>query len=89
MTVEELANNLNLPQGELIDDTYLIVLKDSNDYARTYTKLSNSDILTLDDDYINLGTDNTSIAYFSNDYYIVLSANFVSDEYTVEITEVE
>lgn len=88
MTIKDILETFNLPEGEQVDDAYLIVLKNSDEFAKIYTKLSKSDIAVIDEDASSLDLDGSFLVYdLEEDYYIILTALFEKDEYTVQIKE--
>jgi len=88
MEANELARELGFSQeGETKGKSYVIRLKDSNDYSRAYTLLDKSDLTELDGDAISLDVEKSTISYVSEGYRITLDADFDKDVYTVTIKE--
>lgn len=72
-------------QGE--DGTYIIDIRDSNDYGKYYSKLDRSDLLDEDEESSNVTVDGSTIVYISDDYTLTLIADFASDQYKLTIRE--
>ena len=86
MSVKDLVNKLNIDDtnGKYTDTSFTVVLKDSDDFARTYSKVD-----SLDDSVATVHmTENHSICEFSlEDFDVTLDADLESDYYTLTITE--
>lgn len=88
MEASELAREIGFQQeGETKGKSYVIRLKDSNDYSRAYTLLDKSGLTELDGDAISLDVEKSTISYVSEGYRITLDADFDKDVYTVTIKE--
>ena len=77
---------INQP-GRMENDSYIIVLPNSNAYSKVYTILDKSDQMDLDIDKINMDENTSSMTYLSDDFDITLTADFDKDSYTMELTE--
>ena len=91
MTRDEVARELNLPEGIERNGEYVIILNDSGEYSKAYTKLDSSNSLDLvtQDSVIN---EHTSTLYYVGNfgdtesmYDIILDADFDEDIYKVTI----
>jgi len=69
------------------DGTYVIDIRDSNDYGIYYSKLDRSDLLDEDEESSNVTIDGSTIVYISDDYTLTLIADFASDQYKLTIRE--
>lgn len=69
------------------DGTYVIDIKDSNEYGVYYSKLDRSDLLDEDEESSNVTIDGSTIVYISDDYTLTLIADFASDQYKLTIRE--
>lgn len=69
------------------DGTYIIDIRDSNDYGKYYSKLDRSDLLDEDEESSNVTVDGSTIVYISDDYTLTLIADFASDQYKLTIRE--
>lgn len=93
--IKEILNKLGITEtGSYKDHFYVIQLKDSNDYARMYTKLDKNAINTEYPEFAkNTNEATTKITnYFEIDvdevtYDIFLFADFVEGKYYVKIAE--
>ena len=80
-------------RGEVIyDDTnnvdkLVINLKNSNEFARTYTLLDNADWLTLDDGDLSIQDERSNLMYINDEVSFNLKANLLEDKYILEIEE--
>lgn len=91
MNIKEIIEKLNLTNYEVEnnskDNSYIIRLKDSNDYSKVYTILDKSDGFDLDVDKILLNEDVSEFIYMCDNYDVKLIANLSEDKYKVIIEE--
>ena len=89
--MEQLLRELGISEiPELSSDgTYVIDIRDSNDYGIYYSKLDRSDLLDEDEESSNVTIDGSTIVYISDDYTLTLIADFASDQYKLTIRENE
>lgn len=96
-SIKDLLRTLKIDKlGSYDDHKYVILLQDSDEYAKMYTTLDKNAVNT---EYpnINKNTNNSTIGitnYFetsfeNKDYTIILTADFEKDLYTVKIGEKE
>ena len=93
--IKNVLKRLDLEEtGTYKDHFYIINLKDSNEYAKTYTKLDKNAINTEYPEFAKNTNEATIkiINYFELEedsvlYDIFLIANFVDDTYYLKITE--
>lgn len=71
------------------EDSYIIDIQDSDEYARYYSKLDKSDLLEEDDESSQVTLENSSIQYETTDgkFSLTLLADFDGDVYTLVIKE--
>lgn len=86
--IKSFLGGLGISQsGRMEDDSYVIVLPNSNAYSKVYTILDKSDQTDLDIDKINMDENASSMTYLSDDFDITLTADFDNDSYTMELKE--
>lgn len=87
-SAKEFAEELGIKEnGNFKDNVYIVNLDNSDEYSKIYTLLSNSELLELNPEAINLGVSEAIISYDSEDYTVKLLANFDEDVYTVSIED--
>ena len=67
--------------------TYIIPLKDSNEFARVYTKLDNADWLFLYDGELSLREEASSLLFVNEDVNFTLKSDFINNNYILEVRE--
>lgn len=68
--------------------SYIVDLKDSNDFGRIYSKLENSDDLELQEDTLLLTIHNSNIEYrYEDEFQLVLKADWDNDSYELVVSE--
>ena len=68
--------------------SYIVDLKDSNDFGRIYSKLENSDDLDLQEDTLLLTIHNSNIEYrYEDEFQLVLKADWDNDSYELVVSE--
>ena len=65
----------------------IIDIQDSNEYGRIYSRLDRSELLEEDEDSSQITADNASIYYESDEYQLILLADFNADQYKLIIKE--
>ena len=68
---------------------YVIDLESSDDYNKTYSKLSKNDSLEEDGESSNIDLAKSTILFYSEDFELELIANFEEDTYNLVVTELE
>jgi hypothetical protein len=84
------ANQIGIAtQGTMSDGKYIVHLEDSDVYSKAYTLLSNSKILHLDSDEVTITEHNSTMKYLSDDFDVVLDADFDNDDYNITIEKAD
>ena len=91
MELETFVQTLELPEkGEFRNGAYIIDLDNSDEYAHCYDVLFRSGLVDLDEEATEIFTDAPSkVVYRSEDYDVILYADFNSDVYKIKIKEVK
>lgn len=79
---------INIP-GYYNKDTYIIDLKDANEYAKIATKLDKSTELEEIEDFSISNISISNLMYENDNYVLNLIADFDNNIYKLEITEVK
>lgn len=76
--------------GEIIDDSFVAVIKNSNEYGKIFSILEKSEDLNIMDQNQVVTEDGSSLLYesISEDYILNLIADFENDIYQLVVTEV-
>ena len=86
MSVKELVNKLGIDDsnGKYTDTSFTVELKDSNEFARIYSKLD-----ALEDSVVVVHmTENHSVCEFTlENFDVTLDADLEGDYYTLSVTE--
>ena len=87
--MEELLNELNLDiePTKLDANKYEIDLDNSNEYAKMYSMLNNSEIVKEDIDSSQLTSDTSSLQFTANNLTVTLLADFNADTYKMILRE--
>lgn len=94
--VVQVLERLNLPKvGNYVDAGYLITLKDSNEYAKYYTILTDT-ALNVEYPDLEFNSNGNAIKIVNKfeasvagyDYLLLLTADFQEDKYSIYIQEV-
>lgn len=91
MSAEELALKLNLDRKGIYgeDGTYVIDIRNSDEFGRYYSRLDNNEELECVEESTLLTTHNGSLLYrYGDEFQITLIADFDNDEYRAVIMEV-
>lgn len=89
MTQEEFLQELGIDKAvEFKNNEAVVILKDSNEYAKMYSILSNSDLLDLESEKVVINTNISTLKYTGQYYNITLSADLTRDIYKLIIEEV-
>lgn len=75
--------------GYYDEDIYVIPLDDSDEFAKMYSILDKSDKVELDDEFIGIDKTNSMLLYISDKYEVKLVSNFDSDDYRIEIRDLD
>lgn len=93
MTEQEYLKQLNITlEGEIGDNnSYVVSLKDSNDYGRIFSKLEKSDDLDPLEDNQVVTEQGSSLMYesLSEPFLLNLIADFDGDVYQLIVTRIE
>lgn len=83
--MSEFVESLKLPEkGTFSNDQYIVKLKDDDQFANVYTKLS----FSLDESDSSITTPDTAFYEFHNDWFNVnISADFVKNLYSLVVEE--
>ena len=83
--MSEFIDSLELPEkGTFSNGQYVVKLKDDNQFASVYTKLS----FSLDESESSITTPETTFYEFHNDWFNVnISADFVKNIYRLVVEE--
>ena len=88
--LSEFLNELNITkEGYYDEDIYVIPLADSDEFAKIYSILDKSDKVDLDDEFIGIDKVNSMLLYISDKYEVKLVSNFDSDDYRIEIRDLD
>lgn len=88
--IEKLLKELNIDKtGKVQDEQYVIVLDDSNEYSRVYTKLDKYEGADLDPEEMVMSDSSSIMIYLTDDFDITLKADFNEDRYYLIIEEAE
>jgi hypothetical protein len=86
MEPSEFAKQLGIEEtGSNINDVFTIILKDSDEYAKIYTLLDNSDLVKLDGEDVDISENNSILIYYNDDFTLTLSADLDNDDYNLTI----
>ena len=90
MQTKDFALKLGIKiQGKESNEGYVIRFNNSDDYAKVYSLLSRSELLSLEEDQVILSEHTNIIKYISDEFDLTLAANFDKDSYTLTIKEGE
>lgn len=87
--MEEFLERIGLPSnGDYSSEGIFIVeLKDSDEFAKAYSKLDRSNLVEEDIDSSVMSLDNGSIQFIGDDYSITLLSNDEDDDYRLTVKE--
>lgn len=89
MRIEEFVKDLGIEsEVEYDNGVATVILKDSNDYAKVYTLLSDSDLVDLEPESVVINQELTSLKLTNEDFEVTLSADLERDIYKLVIEEV-
>lgn len=71
------------------NDSYHVIFKNSDDYAKAYTRLENYGLVEIDPSATLLDQDINQLLYLGDDFDVKLIANFKEDTYKVVISKPE
>ena len=84
--ITEKGSYFNIPDKN--KDIYVINLKNSDAFARTYTKLENADWLLPQEGDLSLQTNVSQLLYLGDEVAFTLKGDLVNDAYTLEVEEI-
>lgn len=88
MEIQEFLMSLNIEKEIVIDNGEQTVFLDSSDeYARVYTALTESEEVDLESESVVVSSELISLKFSNNDFVIALSADLTRDIYKVTIEE--
>lgn len=64
-----------------------IDLLDENKFAKVFSKLNSSNDFWEDEESSSLDLDGSQYAFENNNYYIIITSNFIEDKYSITIEE--
>lgn len=88
--IKEFLEDLGLKHtlGAVNDDgTYIINLRNSDDFSSAYVKLDSSELVTMDIDSIIMNENSNEVTYVGDDFVVFLKAEFNENKYILEIEE--
>lgn len=89
MRIEDFVKDLGIEnEVEYDNGVATVILKDSNDYAKVYTLLSDSDLVDLEPESVVINQELTSLKLTNEDFEVTLSADLERDIYKLVIEEV-
>lgn len=89
MRIEDFVKDLEIEnEVEYDNGVATVILKDSNDYAKVYTLLSDSDLVDLEPESVVINQELTSLKLTNEDFEVTLSADLERDIYKLVIEEV-
>ena len=68
-------------------EDYIVILDDSDDFAKMYTLLDNANWLSSQNTSLSLQQDVTLIKYSNDNISLILSADFTEDKYLLKLEE--
>ena len=86
MTIEQILNKIERPYEKQSDNSYIVSLNDSEDFARVYTFLDKLEDRVLT---VHIENDKTVCNCVYNEYELVLSGDLNTDEYTLTVEELK
>lgn len=92
MTIKELLSKLNLNvtvNENAPKDVLTIDLKNSDEYARVYTRLENTELLELDEASVTMSEHSTILEYYNEEFNVTLESDFDSDVYKLVIERIK
>ena len=91
MNINDWIESLKISSNpkSLGDGKYKVSLKDSNEFAKVYSKLEKNDILDIDEEATLITEDISQLLYLGKDIRINLVGNFEKDIYYIIISEEE
>lgn len=88
MEIQEFLMSLNIEKEIVIDNGEQTVFLDSSDeYARVYTALTESEEVELESESVVVSSELISLKFSNNDFVVALSADLTRDIYKVTIEE--
>lgn len=89
MRIEDFVKDLGIEnEVEYDNGVATVILKDSNDYAKVYTLLSDSDLVNLEPESVVINQNLTSLKLTNEYFEMILSADLERDIYKLVIEEI-
>jgi len=83
--MEEIVQKLNLPfEGEMHNNSYIVILDNSDDFSKLYNNISTRGEFTLDDRSMST-SDNAVFIFYNDDCEIQFTADFKQDIYRMTV----
>lgn len=89
MEIKEFLTTINIDKEIVFDnDISTVLLDNSNEYAKVYTSLTDSEYVELESESVVISPEITSLKYKNNDFVVTLSADLSRDIYKLTFDEV-
>lgn len=89
MEIKEFLAIINIDKEIVFDNNISTVFLDnSNEYAKVYTSLTDSEYVKLEPESVVISPEITSLKYKNNDFVVTLSADLSRDIYKLTFDEV-
>lgn len=89
MEIQEFLTIINIDKEIVFDNGISTVFLDnSNEYAKVYTSLTDSEYVELEPESVVISPEITSLKYKNNDFVVTLSADLSRDIYKLTFDEV-
>lgn len=89
MEIQEFLRIINIDKEIVFDNNISTVFLDnSNEYAKVYTSLTDSEYVKLEPESVVISPEITSLKYKNNDFVVTLSADLDRDIYKLTFDEV-
>lgn len=66
----------------------VLPISNSNEFSKIHSKLSDSDLVDLDIEDVDVNEDSTHLVYLADEYDLYLDADYNKDEYTLKLEEI-
>ena len=89
MEIEEFVQSLGIEKEVVFDKGKpTVFLDDSNEYAKMYSLLSSSEVVSLEPESVVVNTEITSMIFKCREFEITLSADLSRDIYKLTFEEI-
>lgn len=89
MEIQEFLRIINIDKEIVFDNNISTVFLDnSNEYAKVYTSLTDSEYVKLEPESVVISPEITSLKYKNNDFVVTLSADLSRDIYKLTFDEI-